>query len=75
MHLIRTDFPAPLSPASAVTCPAGMSRSTSVRARTGPKFLLMPRSRSSGSPASSDEAVADLPSALGLTWSVVSSCS
>jgi hypothetical protein len=38
-----------------------------VRARTGPKLLLMPRNRSSGSFASVTEVDADLPSALGLT--------
>src|SRR5207247_3298629 len=49
MHLINTDFPAPLSPASAVTCPDGTSRSTPTSACTGPPFLLVPRSRRSGS--------------------------
>ena len=47
--LISVDLPAPLSPTRAVTWPAGMSRSMSVSACTGPKFLPMPRSRSSGS--------------------------
>src|SRR5438034_3172500 len=49
IHLISTDLPAPLSPASAVTCPDGTSRSTPTSACTGPKFLLIPRSRRSGS--------------------------
>ena len=40
MHLMSTDLPAPLSPASAVTCPAGTSRSTSVRACTGAEVLV-----------------------------------
>ena len=47
--LISVDLPAPLSPTSAVTCPAGISRLMSVSACTGPKFFPMPRSRSSGS--------------------------
>src|ERR1700742_2594446 len=46
--LIRVDFPAPLSPTSAVTWPAGTVRLMSLRARTGPKFLPMPRSSSRG---------------------------
>src|ERR1700684_4134795 len=41
--LISVDFPAPLSPIKAVTCPAGMSRSTCWRACTAPKLLVMPR--------------------------------
>src|SRR5713101_1047601 len=48
MVLIRTDFPAPLSPARAVTWPAGTSRSTLTSAWTAPKLLLMPRKPSSG---------------------------
>src|SRR5215467_6516683 len=44
MHLISVVLPAPLSPTSAVTCPAGMSRLTFVRACTGPKLLPTPRS-------------------------------
>ena len=39
MHLISTDLPAPLSPASAVTWPAGMSRSMSTRALHGAEVL------------------------------------
>src|SRR3954447_3178048 len=50
MHLMSTDLPAPLSPARAVTWPAGTSRLTSASACTGPKFLSMPRSWSSASP-------------------------
>jgi hypothetical protein len=42
-HLINVDFPAPLSPSSAVTSPAGTSRSQSWRACTGPKFFDIPR--------------------------------
>src|SRR5215211_2867483 len=45
---MSTDFPAPLSPARAVTWPAGTSRLTSTSARTGPKLLLTPRRLSSG---------------------------
>src|SRR6476469_2744150 len=52
MVLMSTDLPAPLSPARAVTWPAGTSRSTSTRARTGPKLLLTPRRRRSGTSAS-----------------------
>src|SRR5207248_8734387 len=48
MVLISVDLPAPLSPTIAVTCPAGTSRSMSASARTGPKFLPMPRRLSSG---------------------------
>ena len=51
MVLISDDLPAPLSPTSAVTLPGGTSRSTSVRARTGPKVLVIPRSDSSGAVA------------------------
>src|SRR6185312_6675584 len=47
--LISVLLPAPLSPTSAVTCPTGTSRLTSIRTRTGPKFLPMPTRRSSGS--------------------------
>src|SRR5258708_22165388 len=43
------DLPAPWSPVSAVTWPAGMSRSTLVRAWTAPKCLSTPRILSSGS--------------------------
>src|SRR5579871_6632533 len=48
MVLIMVDLPAPLSPIKAVTRPRGTSRSTPVRARTGPKVFEMPRSESSG---------------------------
>src|SRR5438046_3409641 len=53
-HLIRTDLPAPLSPASAVTCPAGISRSTDVRACTGPNRFVTPRSRRRASAPSAE---------------------
>src|SRR5450631_2035653 len=46
--LIRVDLPAPLSPTRAVTWPAGTVRLMSLSARTGPKFLPMSRSSSSG---------------------------
>src|SRR4051795_5886743 len=49
MHLMSTDFPAPLSPMSAVTSPERTSRSTSVSACTGPKFFDTPCKRSRGS--------------------------
>ena len=49
--LISDDLPAPLSPISAVTLPAGMSRSTPVSARTGPNVLVMPRSDSRTPPS------------------------
>src|SRR6516162_3931832 len=63
MVLISVDLPAPLSPTSAVTCPAGTSRSMSVSARTGPKLFPMPRSCSSGAcPTASEEAA---PAAAG----------
>ncbi len=48
MVLISVNLPAPLSPMSAVTCPAEMSRSTPLSACTGPKFFVMPRSCSNG---------------------------
>src|SRR5664279_3613889 len=47
MVLIMTDLPAPLSPANAVTWPAGMSRSTSVSAFTGPNVPALLAWRSS----------------------------
>src|SRR5665647_1890174 len=43
--LTSVDLPAPLSPTSATTSPAAMSRSTSVRAFTDPKDLEIPLSR------------------------------
>ena len=46
--LMRTDLPAPLSPQSAVTCPAATSRLTLVSAWTGPKCLEMPWRETSG---------------------------
>ena len=49
MHLIITDLPAPLSPMSAVTSPARMSRFTSVSACTGPKFFETSRRLRRGS--------------------------
>src|SRR5690348_7574616 len=48
MVLIKTDLPAPLSPARAVTWPAGTSRSMSTNARTAPKLLLTPLRLRSG---------------------------
>ena len=42
-HLISVDFPAPLSPTSAITSPARTSKSTSVSAWTEPKLFEMPR--------------------------------
>src|SRR5258708_40343389 len=52
MVLISDDLPAPLSPTSAVTLPGGTLRSTSVRARTGPKVLVRCLSSSSAPPLS-----------------------
>src|SRR3984885_10544667 len=48
--LMVTDLPAPLSPASAVTLPGGISMLILVSACTGPKRLVIPRSSSSGTP-------------------------
>src|SRR3954462_3486526 len=48
MALISVDLPAPLSPTKAVTSPVGTSRSTSVRACTGPKLLVIFSRRSRG---------------------------
>ena len=42
---MRVDLPAPLSPRSAVTQPAGTSKSTCSRAVTVPKRLAMPSIR------------------------------
>src|SRR3954465_3453075 len=44
MHLMSVDFPAPLSPTSAITSPSRTSRSTSVSACTDPNDLKTPRS-------------------------------
>src|SRR4029077_20399520 len=57
MHLVRTDLPAPLSPARAVTWPAGRSRSTAYRACTGPKCFSRPRTLSRGSVAEGESTV------------------
>src|SRR5580658_497238 len=46
--LISVLLPAPLSPTMAVTSPGGMSRSTPISARTGPKCLPTPTRRSIG---------------------------
>ena len=55
--LIRVLLPAPLSPTSAVTSPARMSRSTFLSTSMAPKLLLMPRNDRSGtSPALADGA-------------------
>src|ERR1700733_907910 len=51
MVLMVTDFPAPLSPTSAVILSAGIERSTLSRACTAPNALLTPRSSSSGAPS------------------------
>ena len=48
MVLMVTDLPAPLSPTSAVTLPAGTERSTLFNACTAPNALLTPRSSRSG---------------------------
>src|SRR5881396_66361 len=49
MLFTSTDLPAPLSPRRAVTSPARTSRSTFVRACTGPNAFEIPRKRSRGS--------------------------
>src|SRR5437762_12313624 len=51
-HLISVDLPAPLSPTSAITCPASTWKSTSLRARTAPKLLSTPFSSSRCCPCS-----------------------
>src|SRR3954454_13312619 len=51
MHLISVDFPAPLSPTSAITSPARTSKSTSVRAWTEPKLFVIPFITRSGAGA------------------------
>src|SRR5207248_10931484 len=48
LHLISVDFPAPLSPTSAITSPARTSKSTPLRASTEPKLLNISRSSSVG---------------------------
>src|SRR3954452_14638086 len=48
MTFTRVDFPAPLSPTRATTSPAATWKSTSERACTAPKRLLMPRSSRTG---------------------------
>src|SRR5215467_11399736 len=48
MVLTSVDLPAPLSPTRPTTSPAWTSKSTSVRAWTAPKCLLMPFSSSTG---------------------------
>src|SRR5262245_54837296 len=60
MVLIVTDLPAPLSPISAVTWPAGSSRSTSWSACTGPKFFETPLRRRRGSAPFSVVVIASL---------------
>src|ERR1035437_1533609 len=71
--LIMTDLPAPLSRANAVTWPAGISRSTSVSAFTGPKCLLTPRRRRSGTSSSSAGPVGAVPWVAVVMLSVASS--
>src|SRR5947207_12318485 len=51
-HLISVDLPAPLSPTSAITCPASTWKSTLLRARTAPKLLSTPFSSSRCCPCS-----------------------
>src|SRR5664280_323307 len=73
--LIMTDLPAPLSPANAVTWPAGISRSTSVSACTGPKCLLTPRRRRSGTSSSPAGPVGAVLSVAVVMLSASSRCS
>src|SRR4051794_3361571 len=49
MHLIRVDFPAPLSPTRAMTSPGATWKSTWYRACTAPKLFDTPRSSRIGS--------------------------
>src|SRR5215213_907722 len=51
MPFTIVDFPAPLSPTSAVTLPAQASIPASLSTCTAPKCLFMPRKLSSGAPA------------------------
>src|SRR5262249_30690969 len=51
-HLTSVDFPAPLSPTSAITSPRRTSKSTSVSAWTDPNDFVMLRSWRSGVPLS-----------------------
>src|SRR3954468_4348755 len=48
IDLISVDFPAPLSPTSAITSPSRTSKSTSISACTDPKFFETPRQSSVG---------------------------
>src|SRR5690606_17607731 len=52
MHLMRVDFPAPLSPTRAITSPRRTVKSTSCSTWTAPKLLLSPVRRRTGSPFS-----------------------
>ena len=65
MVLIRVDLPAPLSPTSAVTCPAGMSKLMSDSACTGPKLFPMPRRLSRGADGSGPGPDGARPAAAG----------
>src|SRR5262245_56618135 len=47
-HLTNVDFPAPLSPISAVTSPGYAAKSTSRSTCTGPKLLSSPRNSNRG---------------------------
>ena len=58
--LIVTDLPAPLSPISAVTWPAGISKSMFESACTGPKFFETPLRRRRGSAPFSVVVIASL---------------
>src|SRR5437764_914003 len=49
--LISVDFPAPLSPTSAITSPSRTSKSTSARAWTEPNDFEIPRSSRIGAAA------------------------
>src|SRR5664280_2994497 len=73
--LIMTDLPAPLSPANAVTWPAGISRSTSVSAFTGPKCLLTARRRRSGTSSPASGLGGAVPSVAVVMLSAPSLCS
>src|SRR2546429_9777597 len=67
-HLTSVDFPAPLSPTSAVTSPAYTVKSTSRRTCTAPKLLLIPRSSSRGVALTGSSSDVPVPVPRGWAW-------
>src|ERR1700730_6916986 len=63
-----TDLPAPLSPVSAVTLPAGTVRFTPLSARTAPNTLLTPRNSSSGASSAMFGTPSDTASFRAAPW-------